>query len=313
MTDFVVPLRPDQRADSAAVAVLRALLDVIEAKLEGTIAGLDSELLHDFRVSIRRSRSVQRELRGVFPPSELERFRADFRWLQQVTGDARDLDVYVLGFDSMRAIVPESMRRDLDPLLRVLSGRRLTARRGMARALRSERATTLRSDWASSLERLVALPEDGRPDAARPIGDVAGERISRLYRRMLRIGGAIDASSPPEDYHELRKKGKDLRYLLELFGVPLYPGEVVKPMIKALKALQGVLGRHQDREVQVATLRSLRDEVSALAGGAAALMGMGALVERLTEDEHAARAQFAERFAAFSSKSQRRLVRRTFG
>ncbi len=37
-------------------------------------------------------------------------------------------------------------------------------------------------------------------------------------------------------------------------------------MIKALKALQDVLGRHQDREVQVATLRSLRDEVVGAAG-----------------------------------------------
>ncbi len=32
------------------------------------------------------------------------------------------------------------------------------------------------------------------------------------------MGGAIDESSPAEAYHELRKKGKELRYLLELFG-----------------------------------------------------------------------------------------------
>ena len=76
------------------------------------------------------------------------------------------------------------------------------------------------------------------------------------------MGGAIDASSPAEAYHELRKKGKELRYLLELFGVPLFPDEVVKPMIKSLKALQDVLGRHQDREVQTAMLRSLRDRRS---------------------------------------------------
>ena len=30
---------------------------------------------------------------------------------------------------------------------------------------------------------------------------------------------------PAEDYHELRKKGKELRYLLELFGAPLYPAK----------------------------------------------------------------------------------------
>jgi CHAD domain-containing protein len=126
------------------------------------------------------------------------------------------------------------------------------------------------------------------------------------------MGNAIGESSSPTAYHELRKQGKELRYLLELFGAPLYPADVVKPMIKALKSLQDVLGRHQDREVQVATLRSLRDEVSALPGGAGALMAMGVLVERLAEDEQAARRSFSTRFAEFASKDQRALVRQTF-
>ncbi|HET6865902.1 MAG TPA: CHAD domain-containing protein, partial [Solirubrobacteraceae bacterium] len=63
-----VPLRVEERADVAAAAVLRALLEVIEANLAGTIDDLDSEFLHDLRVAVRRSRAVQRELRGVFGP-----------------------------------------------------------------------------------------------------------------------------------------------------------------------------------------------------------------------------------------------------
>ena len=39
---------------------------------------------------------------------------------------------------------------------------------------------------------------------------------------------------------------------------------------------------------------------------------MGRLIERLEEQEAAARDQFAERFAAFSSGAQRTLVRDTF-
>jgi CHAD domain-containing protein len=182
----------------------------------------------------------------------------------------------------------------------------------MVRALRSKRAQTLLSGWGSFLDGLEATSEDERPDAARPIGEVSGERIRKVYRRMLKMGGAIDASSPAESYHELRKQGKELRYLLELFGAPLYPEEVVKPMIKTLKALQDVLGRHQDREVQIALLRSLGPEVGASDGAAAALMAIGALVARLGEDERAARAEFAGRFAEFSSEEQRRLVKDTF-
>jgi len=307
-----VELSAGERSDVAGAAVLGRLLEVIEANLPGTIADVDAEFLHDFRVAVRRSRAVQRELKGVFPPVQLAFHRGELRWLQQVTGVSRDLDVYVLEFDDFRASVPEQFRADLDPLLAVLRGRRLTARREMVRELRSDRAREAMTSWGAFLARLSALPEEGRPDAARPIAEVAGERISKVYRRMLRMGRAIDASTPPEAYHELRKKGKELRYLLELLGAPLFPGEVVKPMVRSLKALQDVLGRHQDREVQVATLRSLAEEVSALTGGAAALMAMGLLVDRLLIDERAARGEFAQTFHEFASGEQRKLVKDTF-
>ena len=308
-----VALDSAQRADEAASAVLKRLLEVIEANIEGTIADLDSEFLHDFRVAVRRTRSVQRELKRVFPPQDLTHFRAEFRWLQQITGDSRDLDVYVLEFDEYRAMVPPAMHADLDPLLEVLRARRSSARAEMAQALGSERATTALAGWSSLLDRLPIISQRDRPDAGRPISAVAAERIVKVYRRMVKMGRAIDDSSPPGDYHELRKKGKELRYLLELFGAPLYPADVVKPMIRTLKALQDVLGRHQDREVQVAMLLALRDDLAVLPGGAAALMATGVLVTRLGEDARAARAEFAGRFREFAAKQQRHLVKETFG
>ena len=307
-----VPLRAEQRADIAAAAILRALLGVIEANLEGTIEDLDSEFLHDLRVSVRRSRAVQRELKAVFPPSDLAHFRAEFRWLQQATGDARDLDVHVLEFDAMRALVPQDMRGDLDPLLDVLRARRVQAHSQLVAALRSERATRLLSSWRVFLDGLGERREDDRADAARAIGAVAGERITKVYRQMVRMGDAIDDASPAENYHELRKKGKELRYLLELFGGSLYPGDVVKPMIKTLKGLQDVLGRHQDREVQVALLRSLGPEVSRTGAAEPALMAIGAVIAHLADDEQAARSEFAGSFAQFAAKEQRRLVKETF-
>ncbi len=307
-----VPLSALMRSDAAAVAVLRSLQDVIVANVDGTIADIDSEFLHDLRVSVRRSRAVQRELRSVFPPAPLARYRTEFRWLQQITGDSRDLDVYVLDFVAMSDLVDERIRPDLDPLLAVLRDRREAAHVEMARRLRSSRVRGLMNDWSAFLEELVELPLDDRPDAVRPIAELSGERIRKVYRRMVKVGRAIDPDSPAEDYHELRKMGKELRYLLELFGAPLYPSKVVRPMVKTLKGLQDVLGRHQDREVQKATLRALRDEVAGQAGGPAALMAMGVLVEHLSDDERRARDEFAESFAAFAGKAQRRLVAETF-
>ncbi len=46
-------------------------------------------------------------------------------------------------------------------------------------------------------------------------------------------------------------------------------------MIRTLKGLQDVLGRHQDREVQVALLRSLASEVAKAERGEAGADGPG--------------------------------------
>jgi CHAD domain-containing protein len=304
-------LRPDQRADSAATVLLVHLLGTIEQNLPGVLADVDTEFLHDLRVAVRRSRSAQRQLRGVFPPAPLAFFRGEFRWLQQVTGAMRDLDVHLLELDGLGSVLPEAQRGDLEPVRRLLQERRRAEQRRLVRTLRSQRLESLLAEWAVFLEELVSLPEEGRPDASRPIGAFAGERIGKVYRRIVNAGSLIDDGSPPERLHELRKSGKELRYLLEFFA-SLFPTEVVKPMVGTLKGLQDTLGRFYDREVQATTLRSLRDAVAAVEDGPAALMAMGLLVAAIEADQAAARSEFATRFAAFAAAPQRAIVRETF-
>ena len=167
---------------------------------------------------MRRTRSVQRELKAAFAPERLAQFRAEFTGSSRPTGDARDLDVYVLEFDSMRALVPEECAADLEPLLGVLrSRRRPRAARWSGRCARSARARCgaigRRSSTGSS------APEDGRPAAAEPIGERSrGARIARSIGGWSRWDARSTTRARRRRYHELRKKGKELRYLLELFG-----------------------------------------------------------------------------------------------
>ncbi len=308
-----VSLSSADPARPAAAAVLTTLLDVIQANLFGAMDDVDSEFLHDLRISVRRSRCVQREFRAAFEAEELAEFRAGFRWLQQVTGPVRDLDVWLLEFGEMTDRVPEPLRPDLEHLLSALRNRRRGARRTMLAALRSSRAAELLADWRSFLERPDGARAQMEPSAPeRPIGALAGLRIRRLYRKMLVLGAAIGPTSPPENYHDLRKQGKELRYVLELFGAPLYPEEAVRPMLRALKDLQDVLGRHQDREVQIGTLRKLAPQVAGGPGVTGVAMAMGVLIERLDEDRLAARDEFTERFAGFTAEPRRRLVKEVF-
>jgi CHAD domain-containing protein len=307
-----LPLRPTQRADAAAVQVLQRLLSTIEVNLPGTLADVDTEFLHDLRVAVRRTRSLQRELRTVFPPEPLARFREGFRWLQAITGPTRDLDVYLLDFDRFREILPGATGADLDALEQVLIDERKNAQRRMARALRSEKALMLLADWSAFIDELVQLPVEDRPDARVPVGELASDRIHKVYRQMLKRGRAVENGSPAEALHDLRKQGKELRYLLEFFAV-LYPDDVVRPMVKRLKSLQDVLGRFQDSEVQAGMLLAHREAVGARENGAAALMAMGLLVDRLEREQLAARAEFGKCFASFAASRQRELVEATFG
>ena len=310
---IVVPLAPEQRSDAAAVAVLRRLLDVIEGNRDGAIQGEDPEYLHRLRTSVRRSRTVQRQLASVFAPFDLPGFRSEFKWLQRATGEARDLDVYLLGFEELRALVPAAMQDDLTPLRQVLGHWRLTAQANTARVLQSRRMRELLADWEMLLESLVELPTADRPGATMPIGELAGRRIRKVYKRVVRLGRAIDSDSPADAYHELRKKGKELRYMLELFGTQLHDPDVVSELVDALKTFQDLLGRHQDREVQVAMLRSLADEVATLPRGPRAVLAMGVLIDRLLADEQVVREEFADRFELLASRERHDAVKATFG
>ncbi len=291
------------RSDAAGRIALNALAEIAEANLPGTLDDLDTEFLHDLRVSIRRARSVLRELNGVFEPTARARLREDLKWAQQLTGPTRDLDVQLLEWDGLVALVGSHRAGDLGALRALLERRRARELTKMRRGLRSVRFERTLREWRALVE--------GGERADEPIADLAGARIRKVYSRMVRDGRKIDDDTPAEALHDLRKRGKELRYLLELFGDP-FPTKVVKEMISTLKDLQDVLGRFQDRAVQVESLRELRDELAAEKDGPAALLALGPALDALLADQAEARAQFAARFAGFSSKPHRRLVKDSF-
>jgi CHAD domain-containing protein len=295
-------LVPNEPAGVAAVRVLRRLADMVEANLPGTRGDLDPEFLHDLRVAIRRSRSVLREMKAVFDPAGRQAQADALRWIQAVTGPTRDLDVQLLEWDDLVANLPAERRTDVGVAHGVLVARRAAAFRALKATLRSAEYRARWSTWRDFLDRDGSRPTGsaGRgPDADRTVRQVAGRRIRSVYRRMVREGKAIDDDSPAQALHDLRKRGKELRYLLELFG-GLFPASQVKPLVASLKGLQDVLGRHQDREVQAENLRALAPELAALPGGADALLALGALVDRLQTEQHEARAHFVDRFGAFA-------------
>ena len=304
-------LDPAMRADTATRQILHRLLDIMLANEVGTRVGSDSEFLHDFRVAIRRTRSALTQIKGVLPARTLNRFKAEFAWLGQLTTPSRDLDVYLLNFDEYRASLPESAQNDLAPLWEFLRRHQQQEHAKLVKGLDSARYRRLTQDWRAFLES--PLPKRSTlPNATRPVYEVACKRIWRVYRRALAEGQAITPQSPAEALHELRKTCKKLRYLIEFFQ-SLYPAADIKRLIKVLKILQDNLGTFQDLQVQRETLRHFSHQMTAEAEvPPETLMAMGMLVEHLEHRQHQAREAFADRFAEFAVPENRKQFRELF-
>lgn len=284
----------------------------MDDNLQGAIADLDSEFLHDFRVAVRRTRSLLSELKSVFPTAALQRFRAEFGWLGALTSEVRDLDVYLLKFETYRGMVPEPLRDAMHPLHEFLVRRqRLAQRDHLAPALRSARYRKLHRQWLRFLDAPLAARPLAR-DATRPIVAVARQRIWRTFKRVLREGSAIDRASPHEDLHELRKTCKKLRYLMEFFQ-SLFPAEEILALVKELKRLQDNLGDFQDLDVQIRSLTGFAGEMRA-AGDLApeTERALAALADHLGTEMNVVRSEFEARFERFARQETRAQFKQLF-
>jgi CHAD domain-containing protein len=296
-----VPLERGEDALHAYRRVLENLAATVEANLDGTIAAIDPEFLHELRVAVRRTRSVLAQGKDVLPADIRDRYREAFGWLGQITGPPRDLDVYVLGWDGYVSSLGPADVAALECVRAELDVRRAAAHRTLAGALQSDETTELLSSWRTWLTDPVEIG-----DHEQHVGPVVAARIRTAQKKVLRDGRAIHPDSHPERLHDLRKDTKKLRYLLECFG-SLFPTAPRKAFVSQLKALQENLGDHQDAEVHLAQLRDLARDLHAQPGvDSDVLLAMGRLSDHLDRRRVQEREDFAVRFSAYDTKANRR-------
>jgi CHAD domain-containing protein len=288
--------------------VLTALLDTLEANVSGTIRDVDTEFLHDLRIAVRRTRAALKLAGNALPASLASRFGPEFKWLGDLTTPTRDLDVYLLGFSGMAAGLVAGTDQELAPFRDHLVRRRAAAQRQLARGLRSARFSRLIGQWRDGLSE-AASGARRRPTAAQ----LAASRITRAHRRAIADGSAITVTSSPDSLHELRKRCKELRYLLEIFGSLHDPAEQWQA-VRELKNLQDCLGEFQDTEVQRQEIRAfaaqMMDERTA---PAATLLAMGEIAAGLAVRQRQARSEFSDRFGEFASPASQARIRALTG
>ncbi len=300
-------------APVAVATVLLGLLDTLEQNVDGVLRDIDTEFLHDLRVAVRRTRSGIKLLGDVVPGAGP--YAPEFKWLGDLTTPTRDLDVYLLGFGALTAQLVAASPADLEPFRAFLARRRSRETRRLAAGLRSARFHTLTGHWRKVLLEAQDSGRKGPGQAASggswvlTADELAVARTARVFRKVVAQGDAITAGSPPEALHNLRKRCKELRYVLEFFA-SLYDPAAYRKVLGDLKQLQDVLGEFQDSQVQREEIHALADAMLAeRAAPAATLLAMGELAANLAQRQAEARANFARRFTAFAGPAGQQRVR----
>lgn len=289
-----VALPPDASAYEALQTILRALLGTMRANEAGTLADLDSEYLHDFRVAVRRTRAVLSEMGDVFSEEFTTHMKTEFRWLGSITGPTRDLDVLLLKLDDYVGLLDEARRETLAALANAVRARRAIERARMDEMLRSARYHTLVETW----DRALHSAEHVGPAATRSVRSIADERVRHRAKRVFKRAARVGPECPARRVHKLRLECKKLRYLLEVFHGLCQPGPLGR-VVKALKRIQTGLGDFNDYHVHADWLRELEPEPGTPRAA------ISSLIPRLEEAAEEARKATSERLTRFLTKANR--------
>ncbi len=215
------------------------------------------EPVHQMRVAMRRLRSAVAQFPAADGAPMLDAARHGLKALAGVLGPARDWDVFCseTGQAVGEAFTPEAQ-----------IGKLLAA----AERRRAEHYRTLRThlDGAGYRKLMIRLAALSRPGSweeaagperhdtlARSLPDFAADVLSKRLKGLLQEGETIDHLEPPV-LHEIRLRGKRMRYAAELFG-PLFPGKAPRRFIRRLTELQEVIGVLNDGAVAAQLMAEL--------------------------------------------------------
>lgn len=298
------PLRLERsgRAVDALAAVLLHQLDTLIACEAGVRRGLDPEMLHDFRIAVRRTRSVVRLARSHLSRDLAKVWETEWDWLATITSTSRDLDVLLEEIDAARLALPAEAKRGLDEIEELVQERRTDAQSTLSAALAGDRYGTLKRGWRVGIAELAANESEGLTTEA-----LADELVARAMRQLQQRAAAVTVDSTADVIHDVRKRTKRLRYTLELFDSALNR-KTAKTYQRATKRLQDHLGAFQDNVVYHRRVTQLLDESPQLAPEAVAVARQ--LMTVFDERNTAARVELPEHVQRFveemSATSHRR-------
>ncbi|MCH5675241.1 CYTH and CHAD domain-containing protein [Streptomyces gilvus] len=257
------PRLPDTRAENVVDGSAgEVVLGYVDAQVR-TLVALDPAVrrdrpdsVHKMRVTCRRLRGVLRSYRPVLDRDVTDPVREELKWLGGELGAERDQEVLAERLSARLSDTPEELV--LGPVAARLKAWHVAsaaeAHQRSLDALNSPRYLAL-------LDSLALLTEQPplRRKAARKPKKVLAKAVLKEYDRLSgRVAHALELPPGAERdtaLHQARKSAKKTRYATEPARATL--GKPAKRLGKRVKAVQKVLGDHQDSVVARDNLRGL--------------------------------------------------------
>ncbi|WP_069885106.1 CYTH and CHAD domain-containing protein [Streptomyces luteocolor] len=258
-------------AGDHVLAYLRAQRDAI-VSLDPAVRRDLPDSVHQMRVATRRMRSAFRTYKKILDRTVTDPVGEELKWLAGELGVDRDQEVLTERFTARIAALPRTLL--LGPVrgrLRIWTvARRTGSRRRTVAVLDGKRYLAL----LDTVDALLAAPPL-LPAASAPAAQALPKAVLKDYDRLAaRVEHALELPAGQDRdlaMHDARKAAKRARYAGEA-AVPAL-GRPAGRFAKRMKAVQTVLGEHQDSVVARDALRTLAVQAH-LAGESAFTWGL---------------------------------------
>jgi inorganic triphosphatase YgiF len=210
----------------------------------------EADAVHQMRVALRRLRAAITLFKGVVEDERRDPVKAELKWMADVLGEARDLDVYIT-----KVLEPardaHSKDKGYQDLLAEYQQRRERAYEMVQETIASRRfinGILETAAWIQAGDWLLEESKSARKRRDQPVAALAGEELGRRRKRILKRGRNL-VELDPEERHQVRIEIKKLRYAAEFFESLFKKTGGKKRMrvfLSTLEALQETLGELND-------------------------------------------------------------------
>ncbi|MGR5205941.1 CHAD domain-containing protein [Vibrio alfacsensis] len=251
---LTLSLDPDADLHFCVPAFLLHEFNYARSLEEGLALSLDPEFNHQYRVALRRTRSLCLLLKETLPPFELSILKPSLKLLMKQTNKLRDLDVFILGKAAYYAMLPKR-KESLHKVFAHIEARQRIEQSRVSLWLQSDGYQKTCVLLSNSLHRAISNDDDTLQNSTLAFSN---SKVLSHFTKVIKASKKLSPTSPDDAIHRLRIECKKLRYLLEYFSV-FYPDERHKSNVKHLKSLQDSLGDFNDTSSQLAFFRQQRE------------------------------------------------------